>query len=257
MTVLEIAKPLLLKTALPNALAKPPVPRRAARKKIFQTRKKIVDSAAVRLYVHITLPNCEHGAAPGSLDLRGDHAVVTVQRSSSMPAAKSSRRAEARRLFEIEHLSSAAIAAQCDLTRATITRWARQEGWARKNDDASRDEPVDRRALVMRAWQNAERQLKIVEKRLRQHALDDGSAPLDENARLIATLVKTLRELAALDRALAEQTDQQGGQRVPHERSEIPRDLDAFYEELATRMDRLRQNRDSSGSSGGSAASVD
>ena len=255
MTVLEIAKPLLTKsrvmqTARPACRARHP-----GRKKIFPSRKKIVDSAPVKLYVHITLPNCEHGTAAGGLKPQARKPLIASQRSPFMAPAKH-RRAEARRLYEIDHLSTSAIAAQCGLTRATITRWARDEGWTRKADAPPADEPVDRRALVSRAWRNAERQLRIVEKRLRQHAQDDDSVPLDESARLIATLVKTLRELAALDRALAEQTDHHGS-RAPHERSDIPRDLDAFYEELAARMDRLRQDRDSHGSAGGSSASLD
>lgn len=255
MTVLEIAKPLLTKSSVTNAMCSATSPHRPGRKKIFPTRKKIVDSAPVKLYVHITLPNCEHGAAPGGLKPQVGRPPLASQRSPFMAPAKK-RRAEARRLYEIDHLPTSAVAAQCGLTRATITRWAREDGWARKTEAPPIDEPLDRRALVSRAWRNAERQLRIVEKRLRQHAQDDASVPLDESARLIATLVKTLRELAALDRTLAEQTDQHGP-RAPHERSDIPRDLDAFYEELAARMDRLRQDRDGHGSTGGSSASLD
>lgn len=256
MTGLEIAKNLLTKSPMSHAVSSTHRVRQQERKKIFQTRKKIVDSAPVKLYVHITLPNCEHGVlASGSLPA-ADIFLTALQRSPRMAPAKN-RRAEARRLYENDHFSTGAIAAQCGVARTTIARWAREEGWARTTESPAPDEPFDRRTLVTRAWRNAERQLRIVEKRLRQHAQEDDTTPLDESARLIATLVKTLRELAALDRALAEQTDHHGGPRALHERSDIPRDLDAFYEELAARMDRLRQERDSDGSAGGSTAGVD
>lgn len=171
-----------------------------------------------------------------------------------MPAPDKARRDAMRRLYEHDQLTIAAIAAQCGVTRATISRWVRADGWTRKSGpDAGRGEPVDRRALVARAWRNAERQLRLVEKKMRAH----GDTPLDESARLIATLVKTLRELAALDRALADNRNDDGGPRADHADSAIPRDLDTFYEELAARMDRLRQERDGNRIAGESSAGAD
>ena len=222
-----------------------PEPRRT--KKKFQTyRNNIVDSAPLCVYVHITLPYCEHSPAPCSSAAPFGLIHAADLRSSIMVAQDETRRKAAQKLYETDGASMTVIAAHIGVTRATIARWARLGQWQRKAPREPKEESIDRRALVTRAWRNAERQLRLVEKRVRAHAPDD--APLDESARLIATLVKTLRELTALDRTLAED-DTLHERANSSEGGDIPRDLDALYQELAARMDRLRQERDSLGSS--------
>ncbi len=226
------------------------------RKEFQSNRKKIVDSAPLCVYVQVNLPNYEQTdpATGNGAPHQSESCVGT--RSAFMTSKDKERRLKARRLYEHDHLKFAEIAAQCGVTPPTIARWARTEKWVRiaAHPDV-KHETFDRRALVARAWRNAERQLHAVEKRLRAHGGDD--TPLDESARLIATLVKTLRELAALDRALAEDEGAHGKSTNAPDSSDITRDLNAFYEELAARMDRLRQHRDGDANSERSTTSVD
>lgn len=226
------------------------------RKEFRSNRKKIVDSAPLCVYVQVNLPNCKQtDTARHTMALLPGFSLRRT-RSAFMALMDKERRLKAKRLYEEGHLKSADIAAQCGVTAPTITRWAKMDRWTRKPPQAEAvTEPVDRRALVARAWRNAERQLRAVEKRLRVHGGED--APLDESARLIATLVKTLRELAALDRALAEDEIAHGKKTGKPGSGDIPRDLNAFYEELAARMDRLRQHRDRDANFERSAAGAD
>ena len=215
-----------------------------SKKKFQSNRNNIVDSAPLCVYVHITLPYCEVSPAPCHAEAPTGLIHAADLRSSIMVAQDETRRKTAQKLYEKDGAPISAIAAQIGVTRSTIARWARLGHWERQALRAPQEGPIDRRALVTRAWRNAERQLRLVEKRVRAHAPDD--APLDESARLIATLVKTLRELTALDRTLAED-DSIHERAKSSEGDDIPRDLDALYQELADRMDRLRQERDSLG----------
>jgi hypothetical protein len=85
----------------------------------------------------------------------------------------------------------------------------------------------DRVALVARLWRTAEAQVRDIEDRL----LRDAQPPdeRERDARTLAVLVKTLRELSALDEAGAppEAEDDDDG----------PRDIDEFRRDLARRMD--------------------
>jgi len=99
---------------------------------------------------------------------------------------------------------------------------------------------VDREALVARLWRTAERQVRDVEERLAAQ----GQQPADREreARLMAVLVKTLTELAALDAA-----NTKSGTRAAARSSAEPdaddrdqqdtaRDIDEFRRELAARI---------------------
>lgn len=266
MTELPIATLTRSKTLSKLRAAQEDGRRREARKKIRAFRKNSIDSAPLSLYVHLTLPNCECSAPPpDGFDPFDEERILFEMRNPRMTAHGQTRRLAARRLFEMDHLSHAEIAKECGVTRATIMRWARADQWkrqAKKSDADKPDAPIDRRALVARAWKHADQQLQHVEKRLRKRGSVD--VPLDESARLIATLVKTLRELAALDRALLDQTEhhvesetQASATQAGLRDGGLPRDADTLYEELAARMDRLRQNRDGHGSSGRSASEAD
>lgn len=247
----------LSSTPFQTAARRAALPARMQTGKEFRSsRKKIVDSAPLCVYVQVNLPNCEQTGAAASQAARRNSMSVAWMQSSPMTPSGQDRRRKAQRLYEHEQWSAAAIAKECGVTPGTIARWARADQWSRAPGEASEgNAPIDRRALVARAWRNAERQLRAVEKRLRAHGAEDG--PLDESARLIATLVKTLRELAALDRTLAEEGGMHGKQTAEPGSGEIPRDLDAFYEELAKRMDRLRQHRDGHGIAERPAATID
>ena len=266
MTELSISNFTRKKTLQKAQMQAEPGQRLEVRKKIRALRKNIVDSAPLSLYVHLTLPNCECSAPPpNGYEPFDDERIFFEMRNSRMVAHGQTRRLAARQLYEQDHLSYADIAIECGVTRATIMRWARADQWKRQDKtdrvDPS-DPPIDRRALVARAWRHADRQLQHVEKRMRKRGNVD--VPLDESARLIATLVKTLRELAALDRALLDPTDHHGDTPTQAEAAqtgaranELPRDADTLYEELAARMDRLRQDRDGNGSAGRPIAEPD
>jgi hypothetical protein len=99
----------------------------------------------------------------------------------------------------------------------------------------------DRGALVSRLWRTAEAQLREVARQLKEGAAEP--AEREKDARTLAVLVKTLRELNALEAERAAET--------PREEESDVRDLDDFRRELAERIDRLRQARDADGASGG------
>ena len=97
----------------------------------------------------------------------------------------------------------------------------------------------DRRGLLKRLWRAAERQINEIEDRLARVA-DPSEAPRPEpekDARALAVLARTLRELTALEaeaRKRRKAKDQDG----------TVRDLDTFRRELARRLDRLREEGD-------------
>jgi hypothetical protein len=91
----------------------------------------------------------------------------------------------------------------------------------------------DRVALVGRLWRTAEGQVRDIEDRLARHQQQPDDRERD--ARTLAVLVKTLRELVALD-------DTRDGAASPADFEHDdggPRDLDEFRRELARRMDAI------------------
>lgn len=95
----------------------------------------------------------------------------------------------------------------------------------------------DRVALVGRLWRTAEAQVRDIEDRLMRNQQQPDERERD--ARTLAVLVKTLRELTALDEADAgpETKDDDDG----------PRDIDEFRRDLARRMDALVASRTGAG----------
>ena len=94
-----------------------------------------------------------------------------------------------------------------------------------------------RGSLVARLWRTADAQVREVERRLRQGEGEPGDR--EKDARTLAVVVKTLRDLLALE------TDQQPTDALaPKEKDDDVRDLDDFRRELADRIDRLRRARD-------------
>ncbi|MFC7399675.1 hypothetical protein ACFQU1_20905 [Chelatococcus sp. GCM10030263] len=99
----------------------------------------------------------------------------------------------------------------------------------------------DRGALVSRLWHTAEAQLREVARHLKDGVAEPSER--EKDARTLAVLVKTLRELIALE------AERQAGAAPSEEESDV-RDLDDFRRELAERIDRLRQARDADGAAG-------
>lgn len=169
-----------------------------------------------------------------------------------MPSASPPRRAPAgaalaRQLY-LEGLPMAEIARRTGLSPGSVYYWIDREVAA---DGSATLSPLRRRRpltpgpraaaaarghLLGRLWRAAERQLDEIEQRL--HAGDAEAAPrlpadAEKDARALAVLARTLRELAALE-ADAHKT------RKARADDDTVRDLDAFRRELARRLDRLR-----------------
>ena len=91
-----------------------------------------------------------------------------------------------------------------------------------------------RASLINRLWRTADRQVRDIEKRLHLGAQDPDERERD--ARVLATTVKTLRELRALDAAQAEQEPS-----PPDEHG--PNNLDDFRRDLARKIEAIVAGR--------------
>lgn len=89
----------------------------------------------------------------------------------------------------------------------------------------------DRMSLVVRLWRTAERQVCDIEERLRQNTQQPDER--DRDARVLATMVKTLRELRALHEAEEELSGEDEG----------PANLDDFRRDLARQIDGIIARR--------------
>jgi len=94
----------------------------------------------------------------------------------------------------------------------------------------ARELPGRRAALVTRLWTTADRQVREIEKRLRRGEQQPGERERD--ARMLAALVRTLRDLNAFDEA----TKAAGAAMDANENDDMPTDIDAFRNELARRI---------------------
>ena len=92
----------------------------------------------------------------------------------------------------------------------------------------------NRVALVGRLWRTAEAQVRDIEERLARHGQEPDDRARD--ARTLAVLVKTMRELLALDNIRDGAAPPAGSE---HDDDAGPRDLDEFRRELARRMDAI------------------
>lgn len=104
--------------------------------------------------------------------------------------------------------------------------------------------PAKRATLIGRMWRTAELQVCDIEQRLQR----DPPEPLERerDARVLAVLAKTLRELAALD------ASQQNNQTIaPEDDDPVPRDMDEFRRELARRIHALVDSRTGGRTPGG------
>lgn len=93
---------------------------------------------------------------------------------------------------------------------------------------------VSRKALVNRLWRAARRQLDAHEAHL--DGLPDGNAASESEAKALATLARTVRELIALD---ASTTTRQGRTTDDADPSDGPRYAAELRRELARRLEAL------------------
>jgi transposase-like protein len=176
-----------------------------------------------------------------------------------MAAAKNltDDRIAAIRQRHIDGVPISQIAAEFDICPSTATYWidggpkhtprhlpplprGRQTRRGRKM--ASR---AARTALVDRLWRAANRQVQEIEDRLAVRKRAGGEDEIGErDARMLAVLVKTLRELAALNETNKEAAAAAAlPQPDPDHDDPVPRDIDEFRRELARRIEALVGSR--------------
>jgi hypothetical protein len=157
----------------------------------------------------------------------------------------------------VEGVAVAAILGECAMSLGTLYKCV--DGWPEsgsprlpalprrrivtgKRRRALRGQRV---SLVARLWRTAERQVRDIEDRLaRSQQLPDER---ERDARVLSVLVKTLRELTALDAAKTGANSQ--SEASPAD-DDIPRDIDELRRELSRRVDILRQRRAAAGTVG-------
>ena len=109
--------------------------------------------------------------------------------------------------------------------------------------------PARRKSLIARIWKNAEAQVEKIEARLAQHEF----APkvVERDARALAVLVRTLRELSAFADMRKPAVTRQHKPEPEHEdvppQDHPPQDLDEFRNELARRMRAFVEERTGGG----------
>lgn len=137
--------------------------------------------------------------------------------------------AEARRLYEAGGVSKAEIARRLKITQQSLRRHIDRDGWRR--------DLVDRAALVRSVRERVEAEIADV-----AAIMGDAGRPADaaeKSARTLASLVKTLREVARLDEEFARSNTGEGADE-PH--GEIA-DIDELRRTLAERLEQLRSER--------------
>ena len=104
-----------------------------------------------------------------------------------------------------------------------------------------------RAALVVRIMRATELQVHRVE----QHLARENAAPTERehDARMLAVIIKTMRDLMAFDAQNAAAPDKTKPVQAADEF--IPRDVDELRRELARRVEELRRRRADSGPAGG------
>lgn len=122
-----------------------------------------------------------------------------------------------------------------------------------------RGRPPSRRQVIARLWHSAERQVAEIE--LRMSRLDNDQQALEREAKTLAIIAKTVRDLVAIDgeaaimiRSRVKGAYPNNGKTAPQDEAagegEKPvRDIDSFRAELARRLDELRSERRGEGAS--------
>lgn len=190
--------------------------------------------------------------------------------------------AEARRLYEQTLAPVGDIADMIGLSRSALYERVREGGWrarragptfnvaravsdgmrapraataARAHDEAAAEtaEPVtpqERMAIARRIMNTVEREMDAIERILVTITPAD-QLEAEHGARTLASLSRTLREIAALNKP-----DDETPQDDADADDEFPQDIDEFREELARRINELvdaRRQRGSAGDIGGGA----
>ncbi len=117
---------------------------------------------------------------------------------------------ELRAMYEAGAMPVPAVAFRADISVPRLYTLIRRHGWKRRRVDTSASAshhgsgPEARRRLVARIWAAADAQLREIEARMHKNGeLGEGGGVDERDARITATLVKTVRELVALDEGMA------------------------------------------------------
>lgn len=156
--------------------------------------------------------------------------------------------AAARRLVEGSTASYGEIAAAVGASSSSIARWTRMNGWVRPRGPAQplSDCPADgqarhartrRATLIKRLWRAAERHVSEIEERL--GAAERDPADRERDARIMATLVRTLRDLSALRRRRS--GEPAGGRAGRKDDDARAQSYDDLYRAIEAQIDRLRR----------------
>lgn len=111
---------------------------------------------------------------------------------------------------------------------------------------------TSRMSLVQRLWRTAERQVRDIETRLDGEAQEP--AERERDARVLAVLVKTLRELHVFDSARGKAKGKGKGKAAQESVSDDTRDIDEFRRDLARKIDRLAAQYSDEGDRGADTA---
>ena len=193
--------------------------------------------------------------------------------------------AEAKRLYEQTLAPVGDIAAMVGLSRSNFYERVREGGWRSRRakptfslaravsegvraeiavdtPEASRTKPVDgaafdppqqRIAIAQRILTTVEREMDAIERILKTITPGD-QLEAEHGARTLASLSRTLRDIAALNRL----DDETPNDDAEDDDDPIPRDIDEFRNELARRIDALIEKRSGeSGTTGGAEATLD
>jgi hypothetical protein len=179
---------------------------------------------------------------------------------------------EMRKLYEHSRLTLPEIAQQIDVSQSTIQIYARKQHWRLRRPQKAPEgerprryhgqpctglpECPERTAIVARAWAAAHAQISEIETRMAAmrlaSAADETEAKklrAQDDARAIGLLVRTIKDLTALDRAekggLSDKAEGDAHARNTDAQNADAQNADAAHradlaEELARRLDGLR-----------------
>jgi hypothetical protein len=106
-----------------------------------------------------------------------------------------------------------------------------------------------RRSLIARIWANAEAQVEKIEARLAEH--DFAPKVVERDARALAVLVRTLRELSLFAEMKNIRSKRKDKPESGNDDDAPPRDIDELRNELARRMRAFVEERTGGGLPGG------
>jgi hypothetical protein len=121
-------------------------------------------------------------------------------------------------------------------------------GGARASHDKTSRRKTGRAALIARMWHAAERQVDEIEQRFQGLGLERGERESEGNARTLAVVARTLRDLAAFDEAGKARDRRPRRNDAPKDDNDetVPRNIDDLRRALAQKLDAFVAGRQNS-----------